>query len=68
MQIDGAGRQQRGHVLLIAGDAAVRRRAVQVAPSANLAALGVLPASALLNSHVPSDTTYLDGARDPNTV
>ncbi|KMO95959.1 flagellar biosynthesis protein FlhF [Streptomyces roseus] len=68
MQIDGAGRQQRGHVLLIAGDAALRRRAVQVAPSANLAALGVLPASALLNSHVPSDTTYLDGARDPNTV
>ncbi|MYT22800.1 hypothetical protein GTW69_21325 [Streptomyces sp. SID7760] len=68
MQNDGAGRQQRGHVLLIAGDAALRRRAVQVAPSANLAALGVLPASALLNSHVPSDTTYLDGARDPNTV
>ncbi|MFI6146778.1 hypothetical protein [Streptomyces sp. NPDC051109] len=68
MQIDGAGRQQRGHVLLIAGDAAVRRRAVQVAPSANLAALGVLPASVLLNSHAPSDTTYLDGARDPNTV
>ncbi|MEV6580832.1 hypothetical protein AB0M92_21995 [Streptomyces sp. NPDC051582] len=68
MQNDGAGRQQRGHVLLIAGDAAVRRRAVQVAPSANLAALGVLPASALLNSHAPSDTTYLDGARDPNTV
>ncbi|WP_030296391.1 hypothetical protein [Streptomyces katrae] len=68
MQIDGAGRQQRGHVLLIAGDAAVRRRAVQVAPSANLAALGVLPASALLNSQIPTDTTYLDGARDPNTV
>ncbi|MEV0411239.1 hypothetical protein AB0I68_10650 [Streptomyces sp. NPDC050448] len=68
MQIDGAGRQQRGHVLLIAGDAAVRRRAVQVAPSANLAALGVLPVPALLNSQVPSDTTYLDGARDPNTV
>ncbi|MGR4877929.1 hypothetical protein ACIPUC_00590 [Streptomyces sp. LARHCF249] len=60
--------QQRGHVLLIAGDAAVRRRGVQVAPSANLAALGVVPASALLNSHVPCDTTYLDGARDPNTV
>ncbi|MFJ3204293.1 hypothetical protein [Streptomyces sp. NPDC086989] len=68
MQIDGAGRQQRGHVLLIAGDAALRRRAVQVAPSANLAALGVLPVAALLNSHAPSDTTYLDGARDPNTV
>ncbi|OEJ35078.1 hypothetical protein [Streptomyces subrutilus] len=60
--------EQRGHVLLIAGDAAVRRRGVQVAPSANLAALGVVPASGLLNSGVPCDTTYLDGARDPNTV
>ncbi|MFD3694599.1 hypothetical protein ACFWUZ_00285 [Streptomyces sp. NPDC058646] len=60
--------QQRGHVLLIAGDAAVRRRTVQVAPSANLAALGVVPVAMLLNSGVPSDTTYLDGARDPNTV
>ncbi|MFD8983097.1 hypothetical protein [Streptomyces sp. NPDC059564] len=60
--------QQRGHVLLIAGDAAVRRRAVQVAPSANLAALGVVPVPMLLNSGIPSDTTYLDGARDPNTV
>ncbi|MET9885446.1 hypothetical protein ABZZ20_20385 [Streptomyces sp. NPDC006430] len=68
MQIDGAGRQQRGHVLLIAGDAAVRRRTVQLAPSANLAALGVLPVPVLLGSEVPSDTTYLDGARDPNTV
>lgn len=46
----------------------MRRRSVQVAPSANLAALGVVPASALLNSDVPCDTTYLDGARDPNTV
>ncbi|MFG2986321.1 hypothetical protein ACGFYQ_34560 [Streptomyces sp. NPDC048258] len=60
--------QQRGHVLLVAGDAAVRRRTVQVAPSANLAALGVVPVSALLNSGVPSDTTYLDGVRDPNTA
>ncbi|MEU9375805.1 hypothetical protein AB0D94_18750 [Streptomyces sp. NPDC048255] len=60
--------QQRGHVLLIAGDAAVRRRTVQVAPSANLAALGVVPVPMLLNSTVPCDTTYLDGARDPNTV
>ncbi|MEU9235508.1 hypothetical protein [Streptomyces subrutilus] len=60
--------EQRGHVLLIAGGAAVRRRGVQVAPSANLAALGVVPASGLLNSGVPCDTTYLDGARDPNTV
>ncbi|MEV6950545.1 hypothetical protein [Streptomyces sp. NPDC051183] len=60
--------QQRGHVLLIAGDAAVRRRTVQVAPSANLAALGVVPVPALLNCEIPCDTTYLDGARDPNLV
>lgn len=60
--------QQRGHVLLIAGDIAVRRRGVQVAPSANLAAMGVVPVSAVLNSDVACDTTYLDGARDPNTV
>ncbi|MCX4696129.1 hypothetical protein [Streptomyces sp. NBC_01408] len=60
--------QQRGHVLLIAGDAAVRRRTVQVAPSANLAALGVVPVAMMLNSQIPCDTTYLDGARDPNTV
>ncbi|MFJ7204846.1 hypothetical protein ACIQWR_15050 [Streptomyces sp. NPDC098789] len=62
------GLEQRGHVLLIAGGPAVHRRTVQVAPSANLAALGVVPASALLNSGVSSDTTYLDGARDPNLV
>ncbi|WP_328923960.1 hypothetical protein OG429_04485 [Streptomyces sp. NBC_00190] len=60
--------QQRGHVLLVAGDVAVRRRSVQVAPSANVAALGVVPVSALLNSGIPSDTTYLDGVRDPNTA
>ncbi|MGW0364529.1 hypothetical protein [Streptomyces sp. NPDC002990] len=59
---------QRGHALLLAGDVAVRRRTVQVAPSANLAALGMVPVSMLLNSELPSDTTYLDGARDPNTV
>ncbi|MFJ3925245.1 hypothetical protein [Streptomyces sp. NPDC090022] len=68
MHINWTGPEQRGHVLLIAGDAAVRRRAVQVAPSANLAAIGVVPAWVLLGSQVPSDTTYLDGARDPNTV
>ncbi|MET9700889.1 hypothetical protein ABZY31_28795 [Streptomyces sp. NPDC006529] len=62
------GLEQRGHVLLIAGGTAVRRRAVQVAPSANLAALGVVPAAALLNSGLSCDTTYLDGARDPNLV
>ncbi|MFF4319310.1 hypothetical protein [Streptomyces sp. NPDC001568] len=66
MQIEGS--RGRGHVLLVAGDAAVRRGVVQVAPSANLAALGVVPAAGLLNSEVPSDTTYLDGVRDPNTV
>ncbi|MDX2391298.1 MULTISPECIES: hypothetical protein [unclassified Streptomyces] len=66
MQIEGP--RQRGHVLLVAGDAAVRRRAVQVAPSANLAALGVVPVAGLLNSDAPGDTTYLDGVRDPNTV
>ncbi|MDX3540989.1 hypothetical protein PV721_43290, partial [Streptomyces sp. MB09-01] len=60
--------QQRGHVLLIAGDVAVRRRTVQLAPSANLAALAMVPASALLGSGLPSDTVCLDGARDPNTV
>ncbi|MFD3546310.1 hypothetical protein ACFWUW_11975 [Streptomyces sp. NPDC058655] len=68
MHTRGPEQQQRGHVLLIAGDAAVRRRTVQVAPSANLAALGVVPAPLLLGSDIPSDTTYLDGARDPNTV
>ncbi|WP_329202872.1 MULTISPECIES: hypothetical protein [unclassified Streptomyces] len=62
------GLGQRGHVLLIAGDVATRRRSVQVAPSANLAALGMVEAPVLLNSDVPCDTTYLDGARDPNTV
>lgn len=62
------GLEQRGHVLLIAGGTAVHRRAVQVAPSANLAALGVVPASMLLNSGLSCDTTYLDGARDPNLV
>ncbi|MGW6688047.1 hypothetical protein [Streptomyces sp. NPDC054961] len=67
MHINGPG-QQRGHVLLIAGDASVRRRTVQLAPSANLAALAMVSASMLLGSELPSDTVYLDGARDPNTV
>lgn len=62
------GLEQRGHVLLIAGGTAVHRRAVQVAPSANLAALGVVPVPMLLNSGLSCDTTYLDGARDPNLV
>ncbi|WP_063894104.1 hypothetical protein [Streptomyces natalensis] len=68
MQINGVEQQQRGHVLLIAGDVAVRRRTVQVEPSANLAALSIVPVPVLLNSTVPSDTTYLDGARDQNAL
>ncbi|MFF4828211.1 hypothetical protein ACFY20_35600 [Streptomyces sp. NPDC001312] len=67
MQINGV-EQQRGHVLLIAGDAAVRRRTVQIEPSANLAALSIVPVPVLLGSDVPSDTTYLDGARDQNAL
>ncbi|MEU7730938.1 hypothetical protein AB0B78_37925 [Streptomyces sp. NPDC040724] len=63
-----AWEQQRAHVLLIAGDVAVRRRTVQLAPSANLAALAMVPTSALLGSGLPSDTVSLDGARDPNTL
>ncbi|MFJ2406641.1 hypothetical protein ACIOUE_35680 [Streptomyces xanthochromogenes] len=67
MQINGAD-QQRGHVLLIAGDVAARRRTVQVVPSANLAALSMVPVPALLGSTVPSDTTYLDGIHDQNAL
>lgn len=68
MKINGADQQQRGHVLLIAGDAATRRRAVQVLPSANLAALSLLPTSVLLGNSAPSDTTYLDGIHDQNAL
>ncbi|MEU0074119.1 hypothetical protein ABZ027_31960 [Streptomyces sp. NPDC006332] len=67
MEINGA-EQQRGHVLLIAGDAAMRRRTVQIEPSANLAALSIVPVPVLLGSDVPSDTTYLDGVRDQNAL
>ncbi|MEU0132944.1 hypothetical protein ABZ172_02720 [Streptomyces sp. NPDC006296] len=67
MQINGE-HQQRGHVLLIAGDSATRRRTVQVLPSKNLAALSMVPVSALLDSGVPSDTTYLDGIHDQNAL
>ncbi|MFD9286826.1 hypothetical protein ACFWBV_00590 [Streptomyces sp. NPDC060030] len=67
MQNNGA-KQQRGHVLLIAGDSATRRRTVQVLPSRNLAALSMVPVSALLDSNVPSDTTYLDGIHDQNAL
>ena len=70
MQINGVEQkeQQRGHVLLIAGDTAVRRRSVQLEPSANLAALSIVPVPVLLGSDVPSDTTYLDGVRDQNAL
>ncbi|MEU9087788.1 hypothetical protein [Streptomyces sp. NPDC048357] len=71
MYLSGAGHEQgqgRGHVLVVAGDAAVRRRVVQLAPSANVAALAMVPGSVLLGSDVPCDTVCLDGARDPNTV
>ncbi|MFI1286792.1 hypothetical protein ACH4U5_39635 [Streptomyces sp. NPDC020858] len=67
MYFNGPGRQ-RGHVLLVAGDVAVRRRVVQLAPSANVAALAMVPAGVLLGSDVPSDMVCLDGVRDPNTV
>ncbi|MGP3691175.1 hypothetical protein ACTVZO_42015 [Streptomyces sp. IBSNAI002] len=66
MQINGA--EQRGHVLLIAGDRAARRRSVQVAPSANLAALSTVPVPVLLDSAVPADVVHLDGVRDQNTL
>ncbi|NMI63149.1 hypothetical protein [Streptomyces sp. RLA2-12] len=65
MQINGA---ERGHVLLIAGDRAVHRRTVQVHPSANLAALSVVPVPVLLNSTLPADLVHLDGVRDQNTL
>lgn len=65
MQINGA---ERGHVLLIAGDRAVHRRTIQVHPSANLAALSVVPVPVLLNSTLPADLVHLDGVRDQNTL
>ncbi|KOU36000.1 hypothetical protein ADK53_13845 [Streptomyces sp. WM6373] len=67
---DGGGRGQasRGHVLLVAADAAVRRGRVLVAPGANVAALAMVPADVLLGCEVPADTVCLEGVRDPNTV
>ncbi|MFD8621721.1 hypothetical protein [Streptomyces sp. NPDC059513] len=67
MQINGA-EQQRGHVLLVAGDTAGRRRTIQIEPSANLAALSLIPVPVLLGSDLPTDTTYLDGVRDQNAL
>ncbi|MFD9105186.1 hypothetical protein ACFVZN_29460 [Streptomyces virginiae] len=67
---DGGGRGQasRGHVLLLAADAAVRRGRVLVAPGANVAALAMVPADVLLGCGSPADTVCLEGMRDPNTV
>ncbi|MFD8578004.1 hypothetical protein ACFV1H_22055 [Streptomyces virginiae] len=67
---DGGGRGQasRGHVLLLAADAAVRRGRVLVAPGANVAALAMVPADVLLGCEAPADTVCLEGMRDPNTV
>ncbi|WP_406483850.1 hypothetical protein [Streptomyces microflavus] len=67
MQINGAV-QQRGHVLLVAGDTAGRRRTIQIEPSANLAALSLIPVPVLLGCDLPTDTTYLDGVRDQNAL
>ncbi|WP_030761470.1 hypothetical protein [Streptomyces sp. NRRL F-2664] len=64
----GAGRASRGHVLLLAADAAVRRGAVLLAPGANVAALAMVPADLLLGSGLPADMVCLEGVRDPNTV
>ncbi|MGW9072883.1 hypothetical protein ACWGQT_26015 [Streptomyces yangpuensis] len=63
-----SGGQRRGHVLLLAGDAAVRRGGVLVAPGVNVAALAMVPADALLGCGVPADMVCLEGVRDPNTV
>ncbi|MFF3728201.1 hypothetical protein ACFYYM_38250 [Streptomyces erythrochromogenes] len=62
------GVERRGHVLLLAGDAAVRRGGVLVAPGVNVAALAMVPAGVLLGCGVPADMVCLDGVRDPNTV
>ncbi|MFE5805659.1 hypothetical protein [Streptomyces sp. NPDC056491] len=59
---------RRGHVLLVAGDVAVRRRVVELDPGVNLGALAMVPAGVLLGSDVPADMVCLDGVRDPNTV
>ncbi|MGW6617294.1 hypothetical protein ACWGA0_28075 [Streptomyces erythrochromogenes] len=62
------GVERRGHVLLLAGDAAVRRGGVLVAPGVNVAALAMVPAGVLLGCGVPADMVCLEGVRDPNTV
>lgn len=55
-------------MLLLAGDAAVRRGGVLVAPGVNVAALAMVPAGVLLGCGVPADMVCLEGVRDPNTV
>ncbi|MGO4417289.1 hypothetical protein AB4Z54_00555 [Streptomyces sp. MCAF7] len=61
--------QQRGHVLLIAGDRAVHRRTVQVLPSSNLAALAAVPTPVLLgDADIPADLVHLDGVTDQNSL
>ncbi|MEU5610530.1 hypothetical protein AB0H03_17645 [Streptomyces sparsogenes] len=67
MQGNGAD-QQRGHVLLIAGDRAVHRRTVQVLPSSNLAALAAVPTPVLLGTDIPADLVHLDGVTDQNSL
>ncbi|GAA2408346.1 hypothetical protein GCM10010420_40800 [Streptomyces glaucosporus] len=73
MHVDGAETQaqqyqQRGHVLLIAGDRATHRRRPRITPSANLAALTTVPTPVLLGSSAPTDVVHLDGVHDPNSV
>lgn len=64
----GRGRASRGHVLLLAADAAVRRGGVLLSPGVNVAALAMVPADELLGCEVPADMVCLEGVRDPNTV
>ncbi|KAB7833559.1 hypothetical protein [Streptomyces mobaraensis] len=59
---------QRGHVLLIAGDRAVHRRRTQLRPSTNLAALAVVPTPVLLGSTAPADLVHLDGIDSQNAL
>ncbi|MGW6784188.1 hypothetical protein [Streptomyces sp. NPDC054987] len=64
----GRGQVPRGHVLLLAADAAVRRGGVVLSPGENVAALAMVPPDALLGCETPADMVCLEGVRDPNTV
>ncbi|MFD6228661.1 hypothetical protein ACFWFZ_17510 [Streptomyces sp. NPDC060232] len=64
----GRGQASRGHVLLLAADAAARRGGMLLSPGANVAALAMVPADVLLACEVPADMVCLEGVRDPNTV